>query len=89
VTVKGEVRTLAFDSQKNPVDLQAVSSGTICDAVLELSGLWFLKKSFSPIWRIVQVRTRAVAKPVQSYLFADDAVDEQEADDPSDYIDLE
>jgi hypothetical protein len=90
ITVKGEVRTLAFDSQKNPVELQAVSSGTMCDAVLELTGLWFLKKSFGPIWRIVQVRTRAAAKePARTYLFTDDPVEEQEIDDPSDYIDLE
>jgi hypothetical protein len=90
VTAKGQVRTVAFDSQKNPVELQAVSSGTTCDVVLELSGLWFLKKSFGPIWRIVQVRTRTAPKEhVQSYLFTDDPVDEQETDDPSDYIDLE
>ena len=90
MTVKGQVRTIAFDSQKNPVELQAVSSGSTCDAMLELSGIWFLKKSFGPIWRIVQVRTRAVVKePARTYLFTDDPVEEQETDDPSDYIDLD
>jgi hypothetical protein len=89
VTVRGDVRTTVFDSQKNPMELQAVTSGTTCDVVLELSGLWFLKKSFGPIWRIVQVRTRAAPKSAPSYLFTDDPVEEQEVDDPSDYIDFE
>lgn len=90
VTVKGQTRTVAFDSQKNPVELQAVAVGTTCDVVLELSGLWFLKKSFGPIWRIVQVRTKAAPKePVHSYLFTDDPVEEPEVEDPSDYVDLD
>jgi len=89
-TVKGHVRTVAFDSQKNPVELQAVTVGTTCDVVLELSGLWFLKKSFGPIWRIIQLRTRSAPKEaVQSYLFSDDPVDEPEIEDPSDYVDLD
>lgn len=91
VSVKGQVRTVAFDSQKNPVELQAVTPGTKCDVVLELSGLWFLKKSFGPIWRIIQVRTRGAPKPppLSEYMFKDDPEDDQEADDPADYLDLE
>jgi len=91
MTVKGQVRTIAFDTQKNPVELQAVAPESTCDVVLELSGLWFLKKSFGPIWRIIQVRTRAAPKepPAQTYLFTDDPAEEQEVDDPSDYIDLD
>jgi len=90
LTVKGQIRTIAFDSQKNPVELQAVSVGTPCDVVLEISGLWFLKKSFSPIWRVVQVRTRSAPKETpQTYLFNDEPVEEQEMDDPSDYIDID
>ena len=48
-TVKGQVTTTAFDTQKNPVELQAVKTESKCDLVLELAGLWFLKKSFGPI----------------------------------------
>ena len=89
VTVKGQVHTLAFDTQKNPVELQEIKAGAKCDCVLELAGLWFLKKSFGPIWRIVQVRVRGSPKapePVKDYLFTDD-VTEAEAEDPADYLD--
>ena len=85
---KGEVVTTAYDTQKNPVELQDVKAGTKCDAVLELSGLWFLKKSFGPIWRVVQVRVRGPQKvvPAREYLFSDEVEAEVE-DDPADYLD--
>jgi hypothetical protein len=88
VTVKGQVMTVAYDTRKNPVELQDVKPDTLCDVVLELSGLWFLKKSFGPIWRAVQVRVRAAPKAVEpkEYLFSDE-VDDPEVDDPADYLD--
>ena len=89
MTVKSQVVTLAFDAQKNPLELQDVKADTKCDAVFELSGLWFLKKSFGPIWRVVQVRVRTGPKaPVvpRECLFADDLEPEVD-DDPADYLD--
>jgi hypothetical protein len=90
-TVKGEVVTVAFDTQKNPVELKDVATGSKCDVLLELSGLWFLKKSFGPIWRVVQVRVRngAATKVTfpKEYLFTDDVEKEEEEDDPADYLD--
>jgi hypothetical protein len=87
-SVKGQVVTTAFDSQKNPVELQDIKAGTNCDAVFELSGLWFLKKSFGPIWRVIQVRVRGTPKAPtvpKEYLFTDEV--EVEEDDPADYLD--
>ena len=86
-TVKGEVVTTAFDIQKNPVELQEVAPDSKCDVLLELSGLWFLKKSFGPIWRVVQVRVRSGSQKAsfpKEYLFTDDP---EEDDDPADYLD--
>jgi hypothetical protein len=88
-TVKGQVVTVAFDTRKNPVELQDIQPETSCDVVLELSGLWFLKKSFGPIWRVLQVRVRAPPKAPEfpkDYLFSDEPADEVE-DDPADYLD--
>lgn len=86
-SVKGQVVTLAFDSQKAAMALEEVAPGSQCDVVFELAGLWFLKKSFGPIWRVIQVRVRtgkAVNFP-KEYLFSDDP--EAEEDDPADYLD--
>lgn len=85
-TVKGQVTTTAFDTQKNQVELQAVKPESKCDVMLELSGLWFLKKSFGPIWRVLQVRVRggAVAPVPKEYMFTDDPEDEE---DPADFLD--
>ena len=88
-TVKGQVVTVAFDTRKNPVELQDIQPETSCDVVLELSGLWFLKTSFGPIWRVLQVRVRAPPKAPEfpkEYLFSDEPADEVE-DDPADYLD--
>lgn len=85
-SVKGEIVTTAFDSQKNPVELSAVADGSKCDVILELAGLWFLKKSFGPVWRVLQVRVRGAARPAppKEYMFSDEPEDE---DDPSDFLD--
>ena len=87
-SVKGQVVTLAFDSQKNALALEDVAAGSQCDVVFELAGLWFLKKSFGPIWRVIQVRVRTgsrVQNFPKEYLFSDEP--EAEEDDPADYLD--
>jgi hypothetical protein len=86
-TVKGEIVTTAFDTRKNPIELQEVAPDSKCDVLLELSGLWFLKKSFGPIWRVVQVRVRSGSQKAsfpKEYSFTDDP---EEDDDPADYLD--
>jgi len=87
-TIKGEIVTTVFDTQKNPLEVQDVKGSSKVDVLLELSGLWFLKKSFGPIWRVTQVRVRSGAQrvvPARDYLFTDDP--EAEEDDPADYLD--
>jgi hypothetical protein len=85
-SVKGQVITTAYDSQKNAIELQDVKEGSKCDAVFELAGMWFLKKSFGPVWRVIQIRVRGSQKatPVKEYMFTDDP---EEEDDPADYLD--
>jgi len=86
VSVKGQIVTTVFDSTKTLVERQDVKADTKCDVLLELSGLWFLKKSFGPIWRVVQIRVRTGAQrvpPPTDYMFTDDPED----DDPADYLD--
>jgi hypothetical protein len=85
-TVKGQVTTTAFDTQKTVIELQAVKSESKCDVMLELAGLWFLKKSFGPIWRVLQVRVRGGASPPppKEYMFTDEPEDEE---DPADFLD--
>ena len=87
-SVKGQVVTMAFDSQKNALALEDVAAGSQCDVMFELAGLWFLKKSFGPIWRVIQVRVRTgsrVQNFPKEYLFSDEP--EAEEDDPADYLD--
>lgn len=41
---------------------EAPVDGTVCDVMLEFTGISFTKKTFSPVWRIVQSRLKAVPK---------------------------
>lgn len=85
-TVKGQVTTTAFDIQKNQLEIQDVKSETKCDVMFELAGLWFLKKSFGPVWRVLQVRVRGAVRPPapKEYMFTDEP---EEEEDPSDFLD--
>lgn len=90
-TVNGQNVVVAYDSRKEAVQLDQVQKDAVIDVLVELSGLWFLKKSFGPIFRIAQIRVpnQAPARktfPTQ-YLF-DDAQDEvEESESPNDYLD--
>lgn len=89
-TLRGTVMTVAFDSKKSPIDYKEIKNGDVVDVRLELSGLWFLKKSFGPIWRIVQLRRRDVQARVvtpSQYNFTEDPEEPEEEDDPADYLD--
>lgn len=57
--------------------------GTACDVVLELSGISFTKKTYSPVWKIVQTRLKEPPKKKyhEEYLFQDDEPVEVSDDD--------
>jgi len=59
---------------KEVVGDDALVDGSVCDVVLELSGVSFTKKTFSPVWRIVQTRLKEPPKKKyhEEYLFQDD-----------------
>ena len=79
VTIKGEVVTVFYDTQKARVEL--AQSGSV-DVLLELVGLVFTKRAFEPVWKVVQGRVKAHQKPKfpREYLFKDDPAEEEEPD---------
>lgn len=70
--------TKVFDSDRNEVSTDTLILGTRCDIVIELCGIWFLKKSFGPVWRLVQARLKKESTFPQKYIFEDD---DQNSDD--------
>lgn len=77
-TIKGEVVTTFYDTQKNR--LESVETGIPVDVLFELSGLVFTKRAFEPVWKVIQVRVKATPKPKfpREYLFKDDPVEDPE-----------
>jgi len=61
----------------------ALCDGLSCDVVLELSGVSFTKKTFNPVWRLVQTRIKDAPKKKyhEEYLFQDDEPAEVSDDD--------
>lgn len=84
-TVKGKNVARAF-MNKDEIDIESLEEGTECQAIMELTGIWFLQKTYGPIWRVVQVRVKPPKKPIytQEYMFKDD----EEEDDTQDMDDL-
>jgi hypothetical protein len=60
-----------------------LSEGNVCDVVIELSGISFTKKTYSPVWKIVQTRLKELPKKKyhDEYLFQDDEPVEEASDD--------
>lgn len=65
----GEIVAKVFDTAKNEVSADVLVPGTRCDIVVELSGIWFLKKSFGPVWRVIQVRLKKGSTFPSTYMF--------------------
>ena len=84
---RGEVICYAYDVQKNQLAIQDIPEGATCDAIIELAGLCFLKKSFSPVWRVLQMRVRGSKPKTPEYLFTDEPEEPTAEEDPADYLD--
>jgi hypothetical protein len=72
----GTVATRVFDCERKEVSPDVLVPGTKCDVVVELVGLWFLKKSFGPVWRLVQARLKKESTFPSKYMFSEDNGDE-------------
>jgi hypothetical protein len=88
-TVNKNVVTRCYDHEKNLINLEDLNEDVKCDVIIEFSGLWFMKKTFGPIWRLAQIRLKAPPKKLypDDYLFAesdDDSNSPEENDE--DYI---
>ncbi len=90
-TVNKTVVTKCYNHKKETVDLDELDENVLCDVMVELSGLWFAKKTFGPIWRIAQIRLKAPPKKKypDEYLFADEDhenSEESSEENDEDYI---
>jgi hypothetical protein len=72
------IATKVFDCDRNEVSTDVLVPGTHCDILVELTGLWFLKKSFGPVWRVIQVRLKKESNFPNKYMFSDDATQEDD-----------
>jgi hypothetical protein len=75
-TVKSQVVTKVFDFDKSLMSNDSeIQEGTKCDVIFEFSGLWFSKKTFGPMWKVVQLRLKSppLKKYPDEYLFQEDA----------------
>ena len=86
--VGSQVVTKTFSHDRSIVDTNQLVIGTECDVILEFSGIWFMKKTFGPIWRVAQVRLLAPPKKLypDDYLFQDASEENEIAETDEDYI---
>jgi hypothetical protein len=79
IKVKGKCVTTVFDAEKNEVSIDALETGVECNLIVELTGIWFLRKTFGPIWRVVQAKLRPKNKSAV-YLFVDEEEPQDDAE---------
>jgi hypothetical protein len=68
---KGKIAVAFFSDAKET--LTKVDAGTVCTVLLQLDGIWFLKKSFGPVWKLVQVRVKRQAQPIPCLIEDEDS----------------
>lgn len=68
---RGKVTTAIFDQNKNIVT--EVPADTQCATLVKLEGLWFLKRTFGPVWKVIQIRVKKQPQPVQCLLHDSDS----------------
>lgn len=64
---QGQILTRFYDSKKNVVDPSDITGPY--DVILEVYGISFIRRAYTPLWRILQVRERV---KTDQYLFEDD-----------------
>lgn len=76
-----EVR--AFNSDRTILALDDIPADVTCDVIIEFAGVSFFKKTYSPVWKIVQVKLRP--EPVKRRKYTDECMFE----DPEPEIEME
>ncbi len=66
--------TVTFFDHVNQVTDQFDSSSP-CRLLLKFDGLWFLRKTFGPVWKVVQCKMRKVPEPVKCMIEDDEDSD--------------
>lgn len=48
--------TRVFNPERESIPFEIISEPKSCDVLLEFAGIWFAKKTFGPIWNVVQIK---------------------------------
>ena len=48
--------TRVFNPERESIPFDIIKEFKTCDVLMEFAGVWFAKKTFGPIWNIVQVK---------------------------------
>ena len=67
---RGRSQVVFFGSTKEITDFVP---GSTYNVLLQLEGLWFLKRSFGPIWKIVQARAKKEVQPAECLIRDEDS----------------
>lgn len=68
--VEGADKVVCFSASKDIIE--GIEQGAVCTVLLQLDGLWFLRKTFGPVWKLVQARVKPVPEPVKCLIQDDE-----------------
>lgn len=74
-TFQGEV----FDSNRNVISLNDITKGCHVEAIIELSGIYFVAKEFGISWKVIQLKVYP-SEVIKGYAFIEDDESDNESD---------
>ena len=75
--IDGDLKTKVFDMAREPIDIDELVEDSVCDVILEYTGVAFAKKNFQVDWRVAQIRVHPRPPPPkpaypEHYMFQED-----------------
>ena len=70
-----------FDTNRRKLNIQDIKPGSHVEAIVELTGIYFLAKDFGMSWKVIQLKVHPSEK-ISGYAFADDSDDEDSDAEP-------
>lgn len=89
-TRKGQLEVKCYSSSKEEMDPNDLDVDTVCNVILQMCGIWFMKKSYGISWRLLQIKTKPLPKKKKTevqYMFEDEEEPEESDHEEEDYED--
>lgn len=77
---KGEFEGNIYDMQRNEISKSAITNGCFIEAIVEMTGVYFIANDFGISWKILQLKVKP-NNTIRGYAFLEDDSDDNDQSD--------